>query len=62
MKLSEEWPQVQKIAEDLAHDLCMKINAITPENNPKIKKEIKGCEYWRQGLLELTISELEKRV
>ena len=60
--LSEQWPEVNKIAETIAHEACMKINRTTVKTNPKIKEEIKGCEYWRRGLLELVIAELEKRV
>jgi hypothetical protein len=60
--LSEEWPEVQKIASEIAHTTCSRINSINIQNRPEIAKEVKGCEYWRQGLLELLIAELEKRV
>ena len=60
--LSEEWPEVQKLAEAIAFDVCSKINSINTKNNPQIKDEIGNLSYWRQGLLELLIAELEKRV
>ena len=60
--LSEEWPEVQEIAEELAKDISIKINNISLTTHPEIKKDIGKCQHWRQGLLELVIAELEKRV
>jgi hypothetical protein len=60
--LSEEWNEVNKKAIEIADTVCSRINSITPVNTPQIKNEIGNCGYWRQGLLELTIAELEKRV
>ena len=60
--LSEQWPEVQAIAEKLAKELLQKMNCINIRNHPEIEKEIGKCEYWRQGLLELTIDELQKSV
>ena len=62
MPLSEQWPEVQKVAEKIAHEACKKINSIGIRNTPQIANEVNGCEYWRQGLLELVIAELEKRM
>ena len=60
--LSEQWPEVQEIAEELVRDISIKINNISVTTHPEIKKDIGTCGYWRQGLLELVIAELEKRV
>jgi hypothetical protein len=61
--LSKRWPEVYKIAQSIQRDTRQRINAITKENNPQIKKELEGWpEYWRQGLLELVIAELQKCV
>lgn len=60
--LAELWPEVNKIAIEMAKDIALKINYMNIENHPEIIKEINKCGYWRQGLLELVIAELENRV
>ncbi len=59
---AERWPALYQVARSIQKDVCMRINSINTLNTPSIANDAKDCAYYRQGILEFVISELEKCV
>lgn len=57
----DEFPELQSIAVEIANHTCKEVNNFYLDS-PARQKEAKKARYPRQCILELLISELEKRV